>query len=117
MRVSTLAMTLLSCGSSIAAAGLSKRAEAISPGNGISVQDYLDCLNNEVKNWGWNTNSCEHQGRITFWRRGRSWDSPWDCYTTCHDEIADAIKTGWPDRECSHTAGAAQCWMGYNTRQ
>jgi len=50
MRFSTLAMTALSCCSPIAAAaGLSKRAVAIGPGNGISVEDYLNCLDREVK--------------------------------------------------------------------
>jgi len=140
MHFSTLAMGMLASFASIATAGVvpAERAAATGPGNGISTDTYINCLNDEVRNCGfsslpphfdtdrqltssysggWSTNACQHEGRVTFWRRGRAWSDPADCYWSCKDEIANAIRAGFPERECSHTAGAAQCWMGYNTRQ
>jgi len=59
----------------------------------------------------WNGMGCGGRG---WFKGGRSWDNPDNCYDGCASCISEAINRGANDVQCDQTVGFAACWMGYH---
>ncbi|KDQ56582.1 hypothetical protein JAAARDRAFT_295606 [Jaapia argillacea MUCL 33604] len=52
-------------------------------------------------------------GEVGWFKGGRAYQSPTDCYTACFGCISSAIDAGAMDVQCDDYERAADCWMGY----